>query len=157
MRISGIIVGVSLVMFSPAAALPAAASLSASNIDTIACNAIIKVPMDAGELAILKRAVLRNDAFTGWVELQINHDGLAREPKLRLKDVGLMGFQLDDRPVTGIHPFVSTTTLMLTLSFSHLKSGAHRLRLGMLSTPGEFGTYQDYCFSTPGRFTLTRE
>lgn len=49
---------------------------------------------------------------------------------------------------------MKSSDLTMILSFSHLKSGPHRLRVGLISPDGYLGQDNAYCFSSPGKFTL---
>jgi hypothetical protein len=111
--------------------------------------------VDAGEFAYVNKAILRGDHFMAWVELVVARDTLRRDPKITLdKDWGV-GYQLDGSTIAGLHPLVRSSDLTMILSFSHLKSGPHHLRVGLISPDGQLRDDNAYCFSSPGKFTLT--
>jgi hypothetical protein len=131
----------------------------AASVDRIVCNGLMHAYIDANEFAGLERARLNRDQFSGliWLGLDPNRSFVPWTPK-DLQDARrslVLGFQLDDGIITGIHSTIAQWGVAITLTFSHLKRGRHRLRIGVMGHGGDLTLDQAYCFSTPGYFTLT--
>lgn len=110
----------------------------------------------AGVFVYISKATLKGDYFRAWVEAVVSRDALRRIPSITLDPPNWpVGYQLDGSVVTGIQPLVRATHLVMVLSFPHLTSGSHHLRLGFINTLGQLDNDQSYCFSSPGSFTLT--
>jgi hypothetical protein len=127
----------------------------ASSVDSLFCDNRFTVTIDAAEYVSLEKASLNRDYFTGWIGLIIERAVLKRYPNVTLSKEWGIGYQIDNSGVTGIHALVPLSSATITLAFPHLKPGPHRLRLGLLDRIGELTEDNAYCFSTPGRFTLT--
>lgn len=103
-----------------------------SSIDKLYCGGVVRVAVDAGEDVYVRKAVLSGRMFTAWVDLRFTGDALKRDPRITLKEGAGIAYQLDDAGVTAIHPLVSQSQAWIALTFPSLKSGAHRLRIGLL-------------------------
>jgi hypothetical protein len=127
------------------------------SVDRLACDNHVVVTIDAAEYVYLAKVVLTHDYFTAWIGLTIERGALKRHPNLTINDEWGIGYQLDQSEVTGIHPLVRASSATIALVFPHLKAGPHRLRLGLLNRIGELTQDNAYCFTAPGRFTLTSQ
>lgn len=147
MRISGAILAATLIAAAPITS-------STGSVLTLACNGQVHVDIDAAQYVYLRKATLRGDYFTGWIELGIERGVVRRHPLASLKNGWGLAYQLDASDLTTVHPLVASNDLTIVLAFPHLKAGAHRFRLGLLDPAGKLTQAEAYCFSTPSRFVL---
>jgi hypothetical protein len=147
MRISGAILAATLIAAAPNTS-------STGSVLTLACNGQVHVHIDVAQYVYLRKATLRGDYFTGWIELGIERGFVRRHPLASLKDRWGLAYQIDASDLTTVHPLVASNHMMIALAFPHLKTGAHRLRLGLLDPTGNLTQEDTYCFSTPSRFVL---
>jgi hypothetical protein len=147
MRISGAILAATLIAAGPNTS-------GTGSVLTLLCNGQGHVYIDAAQYVYLRKATLRGDYFTGWIELGIERGFVRRHPLASLKNRWGLAYQLDTSDLTTVHPLVASNDMIIALAFPRLKAGAHRLRLGLLDPKGNLTQEDAYCFSTPSRFVL---
>lgn len=132
---------------------------NAASVGRLFCNGLATEYTDANAFTVLERATLNGDRFRGivWVGLDPQRSFVPWTLK-DLQDARrdlVLGFQLDDGVATGIHSAITKYGVAITLAFSHLKPGKHRLRIGLVNGAGDLTNDNAYCFSVPSYFTLT--
>lgn len=128
----------------------------AASIARIYCSGLTMY-VDANAFAYLQRATLNRDRFSGFVWFGLDPTPMLPWTRETLQDARrnlVLGFQLDDGVITGIHPPITSYSTTITLKFSHLKAGKHRLRIGFMGAGNTLDLDNAYCFSSPGYFTL---
>jgi hypothetical protein len=125
----------------------------AARISHLSCDHLLTNFVDAAESAVVWKATLNGNYFTVWVDLALSDDVLKQDPKATLEGAG-MGYQMDDSPIVGMHLFVRATNVPVSFSFPHLRSGAHRLRVGLFDG-NSLDQVTTWCFITPGHATWT--
>jgi hypothetical protein len=127
---------------------------SAASIDRLYCNGLIQMTTDTPEYVLPKKAVLNGDHFRLWVERWVPRNTKQPYPIVTFDENWGVGYELDGSTPTGIVP-VSARELTIIVSFSQLRKGPHRLRIGLMSPDGRLMYDNTFCFASPGSFSLT--
>jgi hypothetical protein len=126
---------------------------NASSIGLPYCNGVTSVTEEPEYISPRKLA-LNGDHLRLWVERSVPLNTKETETMVHFDVNWGVGYQLDGSTITGITPIAARDQTVL-ISFSHLRKGPHRLRVGLMSPEGELVDDNALCFSTPGRFTAT--
>lgn len=99
-------------------------------------------------------AILNGDHLRLWVERGVASNTEDTKKMVTFDQSWGLGYQLDRSAVAGIVP-VGIPHLTMMLSFSGLKVGPHRLRIGLMRPDGQLVDENTLCFTSPGRLTFT--
>lgn len=127
---------------------------NAASIDRLYCNGLIHSVTETPESVWPKMAILNGDHFRLWVERSVPRNTPETKTMVTFDENWGVGYQLDGTAVVGIVP-IGAPELIVMLSFSNLRNGPHRLRIGLMAPDGKLVDDNTFCFSNPGRFTLT--
>jgi hypothetical protein len=127
---------------------------NAASINHIYCGGSIHWATDTPEYVSPRKAVLNGDHFRLWVARSVPRNTKETETMVTFDENWGVGYELDGSTVTGVVP-VSAPELTMIVSFSHLRKGSHHLRIGLLTPEGRLVDDNTFCFSSPGRFSLT--
>lgn len=122
----------------------------------LSCSGTEAQYIDAGDVAILKRAELHGNRFTAWIRYGVAEDALKRHSESNLSNAWALGYRLDDAPVMSVKLFAGSAEMTVALGFTHLKPMRHRIVIGLINYSGELTQENAYCFSSPGDFTFIR-
>jgi hypothetical protein len=125
-----------------------------ASIDSLYCNGLIQTTTDTPELIYVRKAILNDSHLRVWVERYVPRNTEMRYPIVTFDENWGIGYEFDGSAVTGILP-MRAPELTMILSFSHLRRGPHRLRIGLMSPDGRLMDDNAFCFSSPGQFALT--